>query len=84
MYLPLAHAWSGECSMQDHIDRHPLGAWVCTTSEGLVANHIPVVHEDMADRLGTVDGLMQDGSGVSHAIALGVQAEIHTELPKGN
>jgi transcriptional regulator len=41
MYLPKYHALTDLGAMQAHIDRHPLGAWVCQQDGGLVANHIP-------------------------------------------
>ena len=47
MYMPKYHALTELDAMQAHIDRHPLGAWVCLAdgeahgSSGLVANHIP-------------------------------------------
>ncbi len=47
MFIPKHHALTELAAMQAHIDRHPLGAWVCLAggeangSGGLVANHIP-------------------------------------------
>jgi transcriptional regulator len=41
MYLPKHHALTDPGAMQAHIEKHPLGAWVCLSDGNLVANHIP-------------------------------------------
>ena len=41
MYIPSYHAWADVGAMQTHMAQHALGAWVCSTADGLVANHIP-------------------------------------------
>lgn len=44
MFMPKHHGFNELDAMQSHIDRHPLGAWVCLANGEhgeLVANHIP-------------------------------------------
>ena len=43
MYTPKYHALTDIATMHSHIAEHPLGAWVCTAKNQLVANHIPFV-----------------------------------------
>jgi transcriptional regulator len=43
MYLPKYHALNDLAVMQSHIEQHPLGAWVCSADNQLIANHIPFV-----------------------------------------
>lgn len=41
MYLSKHHRLTDQASIFSLIESHPLGAWVCTGSDGLVANHLP-------------------------------------------
>lgn len=43
MYIPAAFREERPEVLQDFIARHPLGALVCATAEGLTANHIPMM-----------------------------------------
>jgi len=43
MYTPKYHALPDIRTMHTHIAEHPLGAWVCTAQNQLIANHIPFV-----------------------------------------
>ncbi len=43
MYTPKYHALTDIGTMHSHIAEHPLGAWVCTAQNQLIANHIPFV-----------------------------------------
>ena len=57
--------------MQDHIDRHPLGAWVCASPDGLVANHIPFVLDRQEGGNGRLLGHVSRGNSVWKALAEG-------------
>lgn len=56
MYVPKYHAMSGNDETQALIDAYPLGAWVASTDEGLVANHIPFVLDRSRGEFGTLLG----------------------------
>lgn len=56
MYVPKYHAMSGHGEAQALIDAYPLGAWVASTDEGLVANHIPFVLDRSRGEFGTLLG----------------------------
>jgi transcriptional regulator len=43
MYIPEAFREERPEVLQAFIARHPLGALICTTSDGLTANHIPMI-----------------------------------------
>lgn len=43
MYIPAAFREDRPALLHDFIRRHPLGALICTTAEGLTANHIPMI-----------------------------------------
>lgn len=57
--------------MQDHIDRHPLGAWVCASPDGLVANHIPFLLDRQEGTNGHLLGHVSRGNSVWKALADG-------------
>lgn len=46
MYLPAAFREERQEVLEAFIRRHPLGALVCTTADGLTANHIPMILAD--------------------------------------
>jgi transcriptional regulator len=43
MYIPEAFREERPEVLQAFIERHPLGALICTTADGLTANHIPMM-----------------------------------------
>jgi len=43
MYIPAAFREERPEVLQAFIERHPLGALICTTADGLTANHIPMM-----------------------------------------
>jgi len=49
MYIPQAFREERPEVLQAFIERHPLGALVCTTADGLTANHIPMIISNGAD-----------------------------------
>ncbi len=56
MYLPPYHAQPDVDALHALIDMHPLGAWVCQSSDGLVANHIPFLLDRSRGTSGTLLG----------------------------
>jgi len=56
MYLPSQFREDRPQVLRAFIARHPLGTLVATTSEGLVANHIPMFWCARADTLGILEG----------------------------
>ena len=43
MYIPEAFREERPEVLHAFIERHPLGAMICTTADGLTANHIPMI-----------------------------------------
>lgn len=56
MYLPSYHTQPDANAAYTLIAAHPLGAWVCPSAEGLVANHIPFIFEASRGVCGTLLG----------------------------
>lgn len=57
--------------MQEHIRQHPLGAWVCSGSQGFVANHIPFVLDDSGGHAGRLLGHVARANAVWQHLADG-------------
>jgi transcriptional regulator len=56
MYVPEQFREERAEVLQDFIARHPLGALVAASSEGLVANHIPMLWSERAGTAGMLSG----------------------------
>lgn len=64
MYLPHYHQAKDAATLLNLIDEHPLGAWVCTGAQGLIANHIPFVLDRSRGAHGTLIGHVSRANGV--------------------
>lgn len=64
MYLPHYHQASDLEALYALMDTHPLGAWVCTGADGLIANHIPFVLDRSRGPHGTLMGHVSRANGV--------------------
>ncbi|HEX5390381.1 MAG TPA: FMN-binding negative transcriptional regulator [Burkholderiaceae bacterium] len=64
MYLPRYHQAKDPATLLNLIDEHPLGAWVCTGTEGLIANHIPFVLDRSRGPHGTLIGHVSRANAV--------------------
>ena len=64
MYLPRYHQAKAPATLLNLIDEHPLGAWVCTGTEGLIANHIPFVLDRSRGPHGTLIGHVSRANAV--------------------
>ena len=64
MYLPRYHQAKDPTTLLNLIDEHPLGAWVCTGTEGLIANHIPFVLDRSRGPHGTLIGHVSRANAV--------------------
>jgi transcriptional regulator len=51
VYIPEAFREERPEVLRAFIERHPLGALICTTAEGLTANHIPMILMDRGSAL---------------------------------
>lgn len=76
MYTPKYHALTDTATMHAHIDQHPLGAWVCTTDNRLVANHIPFVLDRQHSAHGRLLGHVSRANPVWRALATGVPSVV--------
>lgn len=56
MYIPKAHRFTDGETVTALIQSHPLGAWVCQGSQGLVANHVPFFLDRQRGPQGTLIG----------------------------
>jgi transcriptional regulator len=64
MYLPRCHQASDLEALYTLMETHPLGAWVCTGAEGLIANHLPFVLDRSRGPHGTLMGHVSRANGV--------------------
>ncbi|MEY4749055.1 MAG: hypothetical protein RIQ60_1269 [Pseudomonadota bacterium] len=64
MYLPAYHRLDDPAALHALIDAHALGAWVCTGTDGLVANHVPWLLDRSRGPLGTLIGHVARGNRV--------------------
>lgn len=71
MYLPSYHAQPDVAALYALMQAHPLGAWVCHSNNGLLANHIPFLLDRSRGSHGTLLG------HVSRANAVWLQLNEH-------
>ena len=76
MYMPKYHALTDVGAMHTHIDHHPLGAWVCTLDNGLVANHIPFFLDKSCAPFGQLIGHVSRANPVWRQLAEGVTSVV--------
>ena len=56
MYVSKHHALDDREAISGLMEAHPLGAWVCQTAGGLVANHVPFLLDRSRGKFGTLVG----------------------------
>ncbi|MEY2686398.1 MAG: hypothetical protein RL375_596 [Pseudomonadota bacterium] len=56
MYVPPLHRLTDQEALLSVIDAHPLGAWVCLGTGGLIANHVPFLLDRSRGANGTLIG----------------------------
>lgn len=56
MYVSRHHTLDDREAIFALMDAHPLGAWVCQTTSGLVANHVPFLLDRSRGEFGTLVG----------------------------
>lgn len=76
MYLPNYHALTERDALWSLIDTHPLGAWVSSCADGLVANHVPWVLDRTQGAHGTLIGHVARGNPVWRQLAEGAPAVV--------
>ena len=64
MYLPRYHQATDPATLLALMARHPLGAWVCASADGLIANHIPFVLDRSRGPHGTLMGHVSRANSV--------------------
>lgn len=64
MYLPKYHELTDVDAMRMHIERYPLGSWVCLGNADLIANHIPFLYEKAQRENGRLIGHVSRGNPV--------------------
>lgn len=76
MYTPKYHALTDIGVMNAHIAEHPLGAWVCTAQNQLIANHIPFVLDTTCSDPGRLLGHVSRANGVWRELANGAPSVV--------
>jgi len=56
MYVSKHHRLEDRAIILELIEQHPLGAWVCHDTEGLIANHVPFFLDREQGPYGTLIG----------------------------
>ena len=64
MYVPPLHRLADPEALQALMSAHPLGAWVCHGSGGLIANHVPFFLDRRRGPLGTLVGHVSRANAV--------------------
>jgi len=68
VYIPPAFREERPEVLQAFIERHPLGALVCMTAEGLTANHIPMIFASRPDGVQVLRGHVARGNAIWKSI----------------
>lgn len=76
MYTPKYHALTDIAAMHAHIAEHPLGAWVCTAQNQLMANHIPFVLDVQLGAYGRLQGHVSRANPVWRELASGAPSVV--------
>lgn len=76
MYTPKYHALTDVAAMRTHIAEHPLGAWVCTAHNQLMANHIPFVWDAQHGGHGRLLGHVSRANPVWRELASGAPSVV--------
>ncbi len=82
MYLPPYHAQPDTAVLRALIDAHPLGAWVCQSRDGLVANHIPFLLDRSRGAAGTLLGHVSRANPVWLQLEAGAQSVVLFQGPQ--
>lgn len=82
MYLPTYHRMTDPEAAYALLRSSPLGAWVCQTPEGLVANSIPFVLDRSRGPLGTLIGHVSRANAVWRALGDGAASVVMFQGPQ--
>lgn len=64
MYVSKHHQLNDHEAVMSLIETHPLGAWVCHSADGLIANHVPFFLDRTRGPHGTLMGHVARANGV--------------------
>lgn len=68
MYVSKHHALDDSEAIFGLVEAHPLGAWVCHTAGGLVANHVPFLLDRSRGEFGTLVGHVSRANPIWRAL----------------
>lgn len=68
MYVSRHHALDDRAAIFGLMEAHPLGAWVCHTEGGLVANHVPFLLDRSRGEFGTLVGHVSRANPIWRAL----------------
>lgn len=81
MYIRKDHRLDDPDAIFALMQARPLGAWVCASAEGLIANHVPFLLDRSRGPLGTLLGHVSRGNPVWRALAGGGQSVVMFQGP---
>ena len=82
MYLPPYHVETDVAVMQALIQAHPLGTWVTSGDQGLVANHIPFILDATRGPHGTLRAHVARANPVWRALSGGTDSLVIFQGPQ--
>jgi transcriptional regulator len=82
MYRPKYHLPADHEASLSLIEAHPLGAWVCHTDAGLVANHVPFFLDRSRGLHGTLLGHVSRANGVWRALTSATPSVVMFQGPQ--
>ncbi|MCV2355599.1 FMN-binding negative transcriptional regulator [Paucibacter sp. B2R-40] len=82
MYVPPYHAQTELNSVQSLIEAQPLGAWVISGAEGLIANHIPFILDRSRGEFGTLRAHVSRANPVWQQLAASTDSLVMFQGPQ--
>lgn len=82
MYVSRHHAPTDPAAIFDLMEAHPLGAWVCQTAGGLVANHVPFLLDRSRGEFGTLVGHVARANPVWRELATAAPSVVVFQGPQ--
>lgn len=82
MYIRRAHQPHDASLVPALVRAHPLGAWVCLTQEGMVANHVPFIWQTARSSQGTLIGHVSRANPVWRLLGNGAPSVVMFQGPQ--
>jgi transcriptional regulator len=82
MYVSKHHALDDSEAIFGLMEAHPLGAWVCHTAGGLVANHVPFLLDRSRGEFGTLVGHVSRANPIWRALGAAAPSVVMFQGPQ--